>query len=414
MANDKFTIPLGLPDVEVLHVKRTRRGKYIITVESTVQSTHCRKCGCEISGGHGHGRWTTVRHLSILGHEVYVRYRPKRFRCPDCSGKPTTTQAVEWHEARSPHTKAYDDYLLRQLVNATVQDVSIKEKLNYDAVLGVMERRIGTEVDWSQYRVLGVLGLDEIALKKGHRDFVTIVSARLMNGHVAILGVLPDREKQTVKAFLETIPTRLQKTIHTVCSDMYEGFINAAYEVLPHVRVVVDRFHVAKNYRDAADRLRKKTLKRLKEELSEEAYAELKGHMWAFRKKPANLRPDEQAVLDKLFVYAPELKQAYSFREELTDIFNQPLTKTDAQPQIMAWIARVRQSSLKCFNKFLNTLEKRWTEITNYFTNRLNSGFVEGLNNKIKVLKRRCYGILDVQHLFQRIFLDLEGYRLFA
>jgi transposase len=53
-------------------------------------------------------------------------------------------------------------------------------------------------------------------------------------------------------------------------------------------------------------------------------------------------------------------------------------------------------------------------EITNYFLDRSNSGFVEGLNNKIKVLKRRCYGILNLSHLFQRLFLDLEGYRLFA
>ena len=79
-----------------------------------------------------------------------------------------------------------------------------------------------------------------------------------------------------------------------------------------------------------------------------------------------------------------------------------------------AWIRRVRASKLTCFDKFIGTLENWWNEITNYFHVRDSSGFVEGLNNKIKVLKRRCYGIYNLEHLFQRIFLDLAGYRLFA
>jgi len=69
---------------------------------------------------------------------------------------------------------------------------------------------------------------------------------------------------------------------------------------------------------------------------------------------------------------------------------------------------------LRCFDRFLNTLGRWWQEIINYFVNRDSSGFVEGLNNKLRVLKRRCHRLFNLKHLFQRIFLDLEGYRLFA
>ena len=82
-------------------------------------------------------------------------------------------------------------------------------------MLGALERWISAEVDWSAYASLGTLGLDEIALKKGHRDFVTIVTARLEDGQVVLLGVLADREKDTVVAFLRSIPGQLVKTIHT-------------------------------------------------------------------------------------------------------------------------------------------------------------------------------------------------------
>jgi transposase len=78
------------------------------------------------------------------------------------------------------------------------------------------------------------------------------------------------------------------------------------------------------------------------------------------------------------------------------------------------WMGKVRKSGLKCFDSFLGTLEDWLDEITNYFINRLTSGFVEGFNNKVKVLKRRCYGITNLTHLFQRLYLDLEGYRLFG
>ncbi len=109
--------------------------------------------------------------------------------------------------------------------------------------------------------------MDEISLKKGHKDFVTIVTSRT-GEEVIILAVLKDRKKATVKRFLQTIPERLIKTIKFVCSDMYDGFVNAAKEVISENIVVIDRFHVAKLYRKCIDDLRKKELKRLKAELT--------------------------------------------------------------------------------------------------------------------------------------------------
>lgn len=308
----------------------------------------------------------------------------------------------------------YDDHLLLQLVNSTVEDVSIKEGVAYDCVLGVLERRINARVDWGQYVALGVIGLDEIALKKGHRNFVVIATARLVDGRVVILAVLPDRQKDTVVEFLRTIPERLKQSIHTVCCDMYEGFTEAVREELSHARIVIDRFHVARAYRDGLDDLRKQELGRLKKELPEVEYKQLKGSMWALRKKPADLNTEERRTLRLLFRYSPKLKQAYDLQQQLTGIFDQHISPTSAKIKIRAWIKRVARSELRCFDKFINTLGRWWEEIINYFVNRDNSGFVEGLNNKLKVLKRRCYGLFNLKHLFQRIFLDLEGYRLFA
>jgi len=414
MGQAQVSVPLNIPDVRVLKSEINECGEIIITVESKKVGTCCRICGGWIEKLHGHDDWVTVRHLPVFGRPSYLRYRPRRYQCLKCEGKPTTTQRLDWQDGNSPHTYLYDEHLLLELVGSTIGDVSVKEKVSYDAVLGAMERRIEEKADWSVYTELGTLGLDEIALKKGHRDFVTVVSARLKDQRIVILGVLKGREKDTVIAFLRSIPQRLSETIHTVCCDMYEGFSEAAREELPGVLIVVDRFHVTQHYHDAADDLRQGELKRLKKELPEEEYRQLKGSMWAFRKRPADLKPEERTILRTLFKHAPVLKQAYTFRQELTAIFEQTIPKAKAEKKIRAWITRVQASKLTCFDKFIGTLENWWNEITNFFHERANSGFVEGLNNKIKVIKRRCYGIFNLEHLFQRIFLDLEGYRLFA
>ena len=414
MFTAQITIPLDISDIKVLHTQITEPGEFIITVESQLSSSRCHRCGREIQKFHGYADWVTVRHLPILGRPVYLRYRPKRYQCPSCEGKPTTTQSVAWHEPNSPHTRAYDDHLLLQVVNATVEDVSLKEPVAYDKVLGVIERRIATQTDWAQYTALGVVGLDEIALKKGHRDFVVVVSSRLADGRVVILAMLPNREKATVQQFLSEIPTPLRATIHTLCTDMYEGYLQAARAALPEVAIVIDRFHVARTYREVADRLRKQELKRLKRELPNAEYQQLKGSLWAFRKNKTDLSPQDQDRLARLFAHAPVLELTYTLREELTAIFEQTCSRDEAQQQIQAWQTCVRQSGLNSFDDFLNTLDRWWDEILNYFTHRDSSGFVEGLNNKLKVLKRRCYGLFNLDHFFQRAFLDLEGYRLFA
>jgi transposase len=264
-----FEIPLDIPDVTIEHVTTNRIGHIAITVTSTIEGTPCRQCGKLTTKCYGEDRAITLRHVPILGRQTSICLRPRRYECPDCDGKPTTTQQLDWYTPRSSFTRAYEEQLLLSLVNSTVQDVSLKEDIGYEAIMGVIDRRIDREINWADFTHLNVLGMDEISLKKGPRDFVAIITARL-ESETMILGVLPDRKKATVTAFLRGIPKRLRRTIHRVCCDMYDGFVNAAKEVLgKRVKIMIDRFHVAQHYRHGLETLRKKELKRLKQELSE-------------------------------------------------------------------------------------------------------------------------------------------------
>lgn len=414
MAKTEVTIPLGIPNVRVLKTEVGKRDEIIITVESTKSGTTCRKCGKWITKLHGQEEWVTIRHLPVFGRASFLRYRPRRYQCQDCEGHPTTTEKLDWHDSNSPHSFSYDNHILLQLVNSTVEDVSLKAGLSYDSVAGTLERRIESRIDWTGLADIQVLGLDEIALKKGQRDYVTLVTGRLSDDEIVILGVLPGHEKAEVVEFLRSMPLRILQKVQSVCCDLWEAYTEAVREEIPNARIVIDRFHVAKHYRQAADQIRKQERLRLKQTLPKTEYQTLQGSFHAFRKNAKDLNKEERKILRRFFQHSALAKQAYSLREQLTAIFEMNLSKKQAQAKILRWIQHVQKSGLYCFDNFLKLLATWWEEITNYFIQRENSGFVEGFNNKVKVLKRRCYGIFNLKHLFQRIYLDLHGYRLFA
>ncbi len=414
MAKAQITIPLDIPDVRVLQTSTGERGEIIITIESTKAGTRCRNCGNWITKLHGRDEWVVIKHLPAFGRPAYLRYRPHRYQCQNCEGHPTTSEGLAWHDANSPHSFVYDNHVLLQLVNSTMEDVSLKEGLSYESVAGALERRIDAKVDWTVMTEIEILGLDEIALKKGQGNYVTLVTGRFRDGEIAILGVLPGHEKAVVVEYFRSIPQRILQSVQAVCCDLWEAYTEAVREEIPTARIVADRFHVARHYREAADQIRKTELQRLKQTLSKEEYQNLKGSLQAFRKNAKDLNKEEPKILRRFFEYSAVAKQAYNFREQLTGIFDMSLSKNQAQAKIRRWIQQVQNSGLQCFDHFLKLLQTWWEEITNYFIQRENSGFVEGFNNKVKVLKRRCYGIFNLTHLFQRIYLDLHGYRLFA
>jgi len=409
-----FTNLLNLSDITVTKICNSSNNRVItFVVKSTRENVPCRECG-KPTRGHGLGRPLRLRHLPLLGKETHIEITPRRGRCEHCSGGPTTTEKLDWYERNGKMTKPFEQHLLFELVNSTVADVSRKENVDYHSVNYLIERYIETKIDFSNIKSLGVLGLDEISLKKGYRDFVTLISHRIED-KVQILSVIEGREKAKIITFLRKIPKRLRHTIHAICCDLYDGYMSACKTVFKNkVPIVADRFHVRKLYRKSIINLRKSELKRLREELTNKEYGQLKTAIAILRKQKDYFTEVEKPIVDKLFKLSPKLKLAYNFSRELSGIFDSHITPEEAKEKMAVWIEAVMNSELSCFNKFIKTLTKYQKQITNYFINRNSSGFVEGFNNKVKVLKRRCYGLSSATKLFQRLIVDTLGMNRFA
>jgi len=219
-----ITLPLDLPDVRVLASRLLEDGTLLMEVESTLPTARCYRCGRELDRFHGYDRPIRLRHLPVFGRTVWIEIRPKRYRCPVCEGGPTTTQRCTWYDPNRPHTKAFEQWVLKQLVHSTVADVSRQVELGIKAVEGIVDHYVVAAVDWATFTVLETLGIDEVALCKGQGHYVAVVWARDSVGNTHVLAVLPNRLQATVQAFLETMPTTLKTTVRRVCIDRWEGY----------------------------------------------------------------------------------------------------------------------------------------------------------------------------------------------
>lgn len=416
MMFDKETLQrlLNLPDIAIDRVVLGERKTIRIYIHSTLEGTHCHRCGQPINHDYGLGQEIELRHLPLLAYRVILVLRPKRYQCRSCEGRPTTTQTLSWYTPRASVTNAFEQQMLLELINSTLEDVSRKQAIGVDALQGILDRNMASEVDWDMIETLEVIGIDEIALKKGHRDFVVVISAYI-NGTLQVIGLLGERTKAAVKQFFSSIPKRLRRTVQVVCSDLYQGFIGAAKAVFgKRVCLCADRFHIAKLYREGLETLRKREWKRLRRTLSKADLDQFKNVHWVLRHRRADLNADERRMLNRLFTHSPKLQEAYEACEALTAIYESRLSKGQGKRKLRGWMQYVTNRKLTCFDRFLGTLKTHFEEITNYFVDRQTSGFVEGLNNKLKVLKRRCYGITNLKHLYQRVCLDLSGYANFG
>ena len=411
----ELRIPLDIPGLEIISQAVNSKGEIILSVKSLKTETPCHKCGKPATIRYAYAPEVTIRHLPIFDTPVYLVIKPIRYKCSNCDDTITTSEVYDWCKKGTHITNGLSDYLMRQLIHSTVEDVTKKEKISYEKMELAINKSIATKVNWDAYSSLKIVGIDEFAIKKGYNDYVTVISTKAeSDAQVKVIAVLQGRLKDDVVAFLKSIPEHLKKTIESVCTDMYDGFVFAVTEVLGDNVLVVDRYHVSKLYRKPLDSMRISEMKRLKSILSEDEYKQLDGMMWIIRKNHECLSEADKEKLAALYKHSPKLKQAHTYALQLTQILNTHCSKKSGIAKINRWIKRVKKSDVTCFNSFLVTIEKYKLYIANYFKKRSNSGFVEGLNNLIKVAKRRCYGILKTETLFQRLYLDLQGFEIYA
>ena len=415
----KFKIDLNLNSIKVKRVTIDSNRDYHIYVSCTASSTLCHKCGHKITKSHGQGDESIIEHLPIFDQCVFIHVKWPRFKCDKCDNDNSTTSfKPKWVNDTGNKTREYENYCLKFLINSTIKDVSEKLNTTEEVIEGIINRNVKTNINWMETNPT-IMGIDEIALRKGHSHYLTIVSDLSDNKKVKILGVLDGNSKDDILPFLQSIPKEILLSLESVTIDMGASYFSALKELIDDVDrfnriVTIDRFHVAKLLGDKVDKERKKVIKNLKIEFEndDDKLESIKRTMWPFRHHRDDLSEDENDRLEKLFELAPSLKECYKLREELYKIFElEGISKEEAKEEIDEWCEKTNLFETKGFNpftSFIKTYRNFEENILNYFTNRISSGPVEGLNNKIKVIKRRGFGFRNIANFAKRLFLDIN------
>jgi transposase len=318
----KIAIDLGLDDIKVKQVSTDEQGNYHIHVACTATKGICSSCAAPVHRSHGHCQESIIEHIPILEKRVFIHVRWPRFVCPDCNDKTTSFRPC-WLNKTGNKTIAFEHYVLKNLINSTASDVAGKLQITEETVDGIVNRNINVDYDWSKSAPKAI-GLDEIALRKGHNHYLTIVSD-LTNPHaVRIISVLDGRKKEDIIPFLKRIPKNILISLESICIDMGASYFSSLKEIINDDErfneiVTIDRFHVAKLVGEKADKARKKLISELKKDFenNEEKLEKIKGTMWPFRHHPKDLEEDQEAQLCVLFEMSDELKAIYDLRESL-------------------------------------------------------------------------------------------------
>jgi len=389
---------LGLSEFVVSGIEYDERLDCVIVLCQPVWDVAlCPNCQQLSTHVHQYHR-RVVRDLAWVGHPCALEFSVRRFKCDHCR-RPFT----EVLEALSPHgrcTRRYEQQLFERCRDTTIQAVSRQERLGYKMVEGIYYRWAERHV--AVARPVRRLGLDEIALKKGHADFVLILSDLERS---QIIAVLPERTKEALEAYLDSWDAVQRTAIEEVAMDLWLPYRLAVEAKLPSARINGDRFHVMKNL-NACVTTARRTLQRQADAPTKQ---QLKGSRWLLVKNQDNLTDAERCQLEQALRASPTLAQLHQLKEQFRAIFETAPDRTTAASELQAWMTTVESSGLKHMSAFLTTLRNWWDPILNYFNEHITSRLVEGLNNKVKLIKRRAYGFRSFEHFRLRLLVECDG-----
>jgi transposase len=319
----------------------------------------------------------------------------RQFYCPDCDRH--FNERFHFVDPKRTMTRRYERHVYECCKASTIQKVSAQENLVWQTVNEICQRGARKELEERPISKVRAVGMDEFAIKKGHRDYATVI---VDLERVEIIDILDYRDQAKLIEYFKNKGIDWCQGIEVFCSDMWQGFINTAKAVFPNATLVVDRFHFFSHLNKAVDNQRKNLRRHFKDQ------EEFKGLKWALLKNAENLTPEQKKKIDRAFLFCPQLKLIYDHKEKFRAIFNQNLTREQGEIELNQWIGEAQEMKNKHLNKFLNTLSN-WKEyILNYFVHRVTTSVIEGINNSIKTVKRMGYGFRNFANFKQRVLIS--------
>lgn len=297
------------------------------------------------------------------------------------------------------YTKRFALFVGRRCRATTLQDVARELHLDWRTVKELDKQYMQEQVRRVGRPAPQVLGVDEIAIRKGHT--YRIVVSDLVRRRALWFGG-KDRSEESLDMFYDWLGARKSQRIRLVVMDMWKAFQNSTRKAghAPHAAILFDKFHVLRHLNEALDQVRKSEYARL----TGQHRQFIKGQKYTLLARRENLTLDGRRALKELLHANKRLQSAYLLKESFGQLWDYE-KEGWARRFFENWRAALKWQRLKPYEKFAEMIERHWDGIAAYCQpeNKVALGFVEGLNNKIRVLQRRAYGLRDEDYLRLKI-----------
>jgi transposase len=243
-----------------------------------------------------------------------------------------------------------------------------------------------------------VIGIDELSVRKGY-VFRIIVSDLDRQQPLWFGGV--DHSADSLAQFYDFLGPERSQGIRLAVMDMWKPFRKATAAYAPQAAILYDKFHVLQQLHEAMDEVRKAEYRRLTNRADRQY---IKGQKYVLLSHRENLSPDKRQRLKTLLAANKRLNTAYVLKEQFGQLWTYR-REPWARRFFEQWRAALRWQRLTPFEQFAAVIERHWDGVAAYCRpeNKVPLGFVEGLNNKIRVIQRRCYGLRDEDYLHLKI-----------
>ncbi len=370
-------------------------------LKPTARAMHCQQCGARCRQVHE----TTarrVRDLPLFEYRVVLHVPRRRLWCDQCGGP--RLERLSWLGRYQRVTDRLAQACSQLLKASTVQAVAGFYGLGWHTVKAIDKARLRASVgqpDWAQ---IHYLAMDEFALHKGHR-YATVVVDPIRR---QVLWIGPGRSRETARAFFEQLPAGAAARIRAVAIDMTTAYEREIQAQCPQAEIVYDLFHVVAKYgREVIDRVRVDQANRLRQDRP--ARHVIKSSRWLLLRNRDNLDAHQAVRLQELLQANQPLLTVYVLRDELKQLWFQR-TQAGAEQAWHQWAGQACHSGITALRQFAQRLQGYLHGILARCRHPLNTSVVEGINNTIKVIKRRAYGYRDQEYFFLKIRAAFPGF----
>lgn len=343
-----------------------------------------------------------LRTLPIGHKKIFLVIKMRRFYCEHCQR--TRFEDLLIAERKKHYTRVLERYVMDLCQRMTIRDVEEHTGLHWATVKAIDRRRLRRHLpSVSELRKLRYLGIDEVSLKKRHRYLTNVVD--LETGRVVYVG--EGRGERSIAAFFKRLK-RLKVPLRAIAMDMWRPYVRAVKSRFPKVALVYDAFHILRDYSLMLDALRAQEYTKLKGPMKKI----IKGARFLLLRGQEKLSISAKEKLRALLHLNKSLYIAYVLKEDLRRLWRCE-SRREAIRLFFDWLRKALNSGVRKLVEFALKMKRHARAILNYFRYPLSTAKVEGLNNKIKVIKRKAYGYRDVEYFKLKIYnLHLSRYSL--